>query len=264
LRRRDRYDPLARSTTHREGQTMASMKTPGLVLILLGVAGLAAYNLFDVTRAAPKFSELVEHDEVLQSAVQMQATGRRSIRGRYAVFDMDEERATVEEVCDVWDCRLPSPVKALHRGDHLTVWTAGHRIWQLNHDGELLLDYQQAVDAHRRASVREEAIVGGLVVGMVGLLTFVLVRRRRRRDVAAAGAERWRVSFRAKADTPIRLGSSVRGRLLDPAALERFQEAARRRDRNAMVTALVEAGLSETSAGHAADALLADPQSGPR
>lgn len=236
---------------------MASMKTPGLVLILLAVAGPATYNLFDVTREAPKFSELVEHDEVLQSAVQMQATGRRSIRSRYAVFDMDEERATVEEVCDVWDCRLPSPVKALHRGDHLTVWTAGHRIWQLNHEGELLLDYQQAVDAHRRASARKEAIVGGLLVAMLGLLTFVLVRRR-------LGAKRLRVSFPAKVDTPIRLGSSVGGRLLDPAALGRFQEAAVRRDRHAMVTALVEAGLSQTSAGHAVDALLADPQSRPR
>jgi hypothetical protein len=237
------------------------MKTPGLVLILLVVAGLAAYNLFDVTREAPKFSELVEHDSVLQSAVQMQPTSRRSIRGRYAIFDMDEERATVEEVCDVWDCRLPSPVQALHRGDHLTVWTAGHRIWQLNHDGELLLDYQQAVDAHRRAAVRKEEIIGGLLVAMLGSLTFVLVRRGRRRNVATVGADPLRVSFYGNGNAPDRLGSSVERRLLDPAALERFQEASRRHDRDAMVTALVEAGLSETSAGHAADALLGEPQS---
>ncbi|HET9749368.1 MAG TPA: hypothetical protein VFS06_08720 [Casimicrobiaceae bacterium] len=239
------------------------MKTAGLVLILLAVAGLAAFNLFDVTRAAPAFGELVAHDEVLQSPVQMQSTGRRSIRGRYAVFDMDEERATVEEVCDVWDCRLPSPVKALHRGDHLTVWTAGHRIWQLNHEGELLLEYRQAVDAHRRASVRKEWIVGGLLVAMLGALAYVLVRRQRRRELAGVSGDRLRVSFRVKGNARIRLHSSVPGHLLDPAALARFEEAAKRRDRDAMVRALVEAGLSETSAGHAADALLGDSRNLP-
>jgi hypothetical protein len=242
---------------------MATLKTPGLVLILTAVAGLAAFNVFDVTRDAPTFSELVAHDTVLQAPVQINPTGRRSIRGRYAIFDIDGERATVEEVCDVWDCRLPSPVQALHRGDHLTVWTAGHRIWQLNHEGEQLLDYRQAVDAHRRASFRKEWLVAGLIVAMLATLAFVLARRRRATESRSARGAPVRVSFRATSNQRVRVDSRVGGPLLDPAALERFQEAMRRRDRDAMVAALVEAGLSEASARHAADALLGDPRNRP-
>jgi hypothetical protein len=237
-------------------------KTAALVAIVLAVTGLTAFNLFDVARDAPKFSELVAHDEVLQSPVEIaKPSGRRPIRGLYAVFSMDGERATVEDVCYVWNCRLPQPIKALHRGDHLLVWSAGHRIWQLNHDGELLLDYDQAVAAHQRAATRKERVVGLLIAAMIGALSWVVVRRRRTLSASVRRNVPARVSFRVAGKGGLHLGTNVHERVLSGPALDRFRDAAKRRDREAMIAALVEAGLSEASAGYAADALLADPES---
>jgi hypothetical protein len=239
-------------------------KTWALVLLLLAVAGLALVNLYNVTREAPKFSELVARDAVLRSPVEVESGSRRSIRGRFAIFMLDGGRATVEELCDVWECRLPDNVKALQAGDHVTMWIAGRRIWQLNHDGELLLDYQQAVDAHHRASLRKETVVGFLTVAMLLALVFVFVRRRRvgtdTRAPLSVTARRVRatVKWSFKVDKRVDVGMLAHTKTLSGPALDRFQEAAKRRDRPAMIAALVEAGLSEASAGHAADALLDD------
>lgn len=239
-----------------------SAKAVALVAIVLAITGFTAFNLLDVTRDAPKLSELVAQDEVLQSPVEIaKASGRRSIRGLYAVFAMDGERATVEDVCYVWNCRLPQPVKALHRGDHLVVWSAGHQIWQLNHDGELLLDYQQAVTAHQRAATRKEWVVGVLIAATLTAFAWVVLRRRRTASTPALRKMPARISFRVTETTGIRPGTQVHERVLSGPALDRFRDAAKRRDRDAMIAALVEAGLSEASAGYAADALLADPSS---
>jgi hypothetical protein len=243
-----------------------SGKPAALLLLVVAVAALTVFNVIDVTRDAPKFSELVAHDALLQAPVEISSTGRRTLRGRYAVFRVDGERDTVEELCDVWDCRLPAAVDALRSGDHLTIWTAGSRIWQLNHDGELLLDYQQAVDAHRRASVRKEGVGAFLVVAMLVALALVFVRRQRRqapalstRVPAPASAPPARIKWSIKAGKHVNVATHVHTQALNGPALERFQDAAKRRDRDAMIAALVEAGLSESSAGHAADALLGDP-----
>jgi hypothetical protein len=240
-------------------------KSIGLFVLMAAIVAVAVLNVADLTRDAPRLDELVAHDAILQAPVETSSTGRRSWRGRYAVFVVDGQRATVEELCDVWNCRLPDAVKALHPGAHLTLWTSGSRIWQLNHDGELLLDYRNAVEGHRKASTRKEAIGSFLIVAL--RVSLILAHRSRQRRKAAAanmpvpaarapGSRSIKLSFTV--DRRVNVGRHAHTQMLSGPALERFQEAAQRRDRAAMITALVEAGLSEASAANATDALLGE------
>lgn len=248
------------------------LKRSHAILIVAGLAALTTYNIVRVTREPPKFDTLSAHDVVLQDRVEVQHhTGRRSMRSPYAILKTDGARVTIENLCFLWHCELSPALVALHAGDHLRIWTSGNEIWQVNHDGELLLDYRQALAAHDRSATRQEWVYAALALALVAMIAWVFLRRRApstRRGVmvstetAARGTAPVRLSFRIDGGKTVRSSSrsvTINQHALAGPLLERFQDAARRRDRDAMVAALVASGASETGARLTADAILAKP-----
>jgi hypothetical protein len=155
------------------------LKRSHAILIIAGLAALTACNIVRVAREPPKFDALSSHDAVLQDRVEVQHyTGRRSMRGPYAILKIDGARATIENLCFLWHCELSPALAALHGGDRLRVWTSGNEIWQVNHDGELLLDYRQALDAHDRSATRQEWVYAALALALAATMAWVFLRRR--------------------------------------------------------------------------------------
>lgn len=236
-----------------------TLKRSHAILIATMLVALAVFNLVRAPREAPKVDTLSSRDAVLQEPIVVeQATGRRSLRGPYAILKMNGTRATIENVCFIWDCRLSPALAALRAGDHVRVWMAGNRIWQLNHDGELLLDYRQALDAYRRSAVRQEWVLGALALGIVATLAWIALRRTARPAAKTTAPLRVSIRVNSRGGLPA-TSTTVSRHALSGAVLERVREAARRHDRDAVIASLVAAGASDASAALTADAILADP-----
>jgi hypothetical protein len=196
------------------------------------------------------------------------------MRSPYAVLNFDGKRATIENLCFLWHCALSPALAALDTGDRVRVWTDGNEIWQVNHDGELLLDYRDALEAHRRAATRQEWVNGAFLAALVAILAWLWWERRgplarSGPDPSAGSGPRnsGRSSFAASSSLEADLRGPSTDAFVTPsptrlagAGLERFREARERRDRDAMVAALVQAGASEAAARMAVDALLAEAE----
>jgi len=251
------------------------LKRAHAILIAAGLVLLTGYNIVRVVRAPPRLDALSSHDVVLEDRIEVrQSTGRRSMRSPYAILRISGARATIENLCFLWNCELSPQLAALHAGDHLRVWMSGSEIWQLDHDGELLLDYRQALDAHERSATRQETVLGALALALFATLAWVLLRRRPAKAMSgivplpsptmASGNAKFRMSFRLDSVRGVNVSGTrsftVGQHALTGPLLERFQDAARLRDRDAMLAALVESGVAEATARLTVDAILADPQ----
>lgn len=152
------------------------LKRSHAILIAAGLVLLTGYNIVRVVRAPPRLDALSPRGVVLQDRVEVQHyTGRRSMRNPYAILRIGGARATIENLCFLWNCELSPQLAALRAGDHLRVWTSGSEIWQLDHDGELLLDYRQALDAHERSATRQEWVLAALA--LFATFAWVVLRR---------------------------------------------------------------------------------------
>jgi hypothetical protein len=239
------------------------------ILLAAALVALALYNLVRVMQAPPGFDALWLHDAVLDAPISVERhTGRRSMRSPYAILEVQGKHATIENLCFLWHCELPPALAALRAGDRVRIWIAGDEIWQLEYDGEHLLTYDQALDAHERAATRQGWVYGALALAMVAAIAWL--RSRRQGPLAAGG-------FAATFDTapfvrrkalvrmPFRIGGNglhlpslkLDDRALATAGLERFREAASRHDREAMIAALVAAGVSDAAAQQVVDGLFA-------
>jgi len=251
------------------------LKRSHAILIAAALVLLTGYNIVRVVRAPPRLDALPSRDVVLEDRVEVRhATGRRSMRSPYAILKFGGARATIENLCFLWNCELSPQVAALSAGDHLRVWTSGSEIWQLNHDGELLLDYRQALDAHDRSATRQEWVLGGLALALFATFAWILLRRRPAKTTSAivplaspkiaSGDAKFRVSFRLDGDRGVHVSGnrsfSVGQHALTGPLLERFQDAAHRRDRDAMLAVLADSGVAEGTARLTVDAIMADPR----
>jgi len=164
----------------------------------------------------------------------------RQLKRSHAILEVGGARATIENLCFLWNCELSPQLAALHAGDHLRVWTSGSEIWQLNHDGELLLDYRQALDAHERSATRQEWVPGALALALFATLAWVLLRRRPAQATSdivpsassaiASGNANFCVSFRVDGGRGVHVSGNrsftVGQHPVDDVLLDRFQEAA--------------------------------------
>jgi hypothetical protein len=238
------------------------------VLIVTLVAAITLWRLAVTTQDPPKLDTLASRDAVLTRPILVQHESGRASRGVYAVVSMDSGAATIDNLCFLWNCTLPPAVAALRSGDRIRIWTAATHIWQLNHEGELLLDYQQAVAAHRRSANRQEWVFGGLALALVVIIGWAAMRSRKRRaassTLASPGAVAGkRFSLQLTKQGPARVTTTtsltINQHKLEGPLLERFQDAALRGDREAMVAALIDGGAPEAAARQAVESLLAAP-----
>jgi hypothetical protein len=231
------------------------------------VAAMTLWRLAVTTQAPPKFDALASRDAVLTRSILVQHESGRASRGVYAVVSTDSGAATIDNLCLLWNCTLPPAVAALRSGDRIRMWTSGTHIWQLNHEGELLLDYRQAVDAHDRSANRQQWVFGGLALALVVIIGWAAMRSRKPRAAStlaspaavAPGGFSLQLTKQAPARVTTTTSLTINQHKLEGPLLERFQDAARRGDREAMVAALVEGGAPEAAARQAVESLLSAP-----
>jgi len=174
----------------------STLKRSYAILIVTIVAAITLWRLATTTQDAPKLDTLASRDAVLTRPIRVQHESGRASRGVYAIVSTDPGAATIDNLCFLWNCTLPPAVAALRSGDRVRIWTSGMHIRQLNHEGELLLDYRQAVAAHRRSANRREWVFGGLALALVVIIGWAAMRSRkpracpRRRVQSRLGASR--------------------------------------------------------------------------
>lgn len=245
----------------------STLKRSHAILIVTIVAAITLWRLAVTTQAPPTLDALASRDAVLTRPILVQHESGRASRGVYAVVSTDNGAATIDSLCFLWNCTLPPAVAALRSGDRVRIWTSGTHIWQLNHEGELLLDYQQAVAAHGRSANRQEWVFGGLALALVMIIGWAAMRRRKPRVTTSStlpsAVARGGFSLQLTKQSPARVTTTtsltINQHKLEGPLLERFQDAARRGDREAMVAALVEGGAPEPAARQAVESLLSSP-----
>jgi len=236
-----------------------------LAAAILFIVGAAGVKFVTLAQGPPAFDRLTfETRELAQPVTLIRPTGRGS-GGPWISVPLQDLGGRIEDACFLWDCRLPEDLTALKPGTSLKVWRHDAQIWQLVHADDVLLEYGQAVSAFEQMRLRRYLVFGPLALLSIGI--FLLVLRRRNR---AGGGSRRSVKFSLRISTRRRPmatldaggqgGMTLNERLYSAGLLPEFENAVRRRDRDATIAALAKVGLSQAMAVWTADTVLANPE----
>jgi hypothetical protein len=140
----------------------------------LGAACTAYGVIFLVIGAVthpPEFASLRAISDSLIEPVTIVRRYKTPLLVRVPLRSLD---AGINNVCVLWDCKLPDKVTTLRPGDRIEVWVAGHTVWQMVNDHETLLSYIQAVKAEREVSdrFRRSILYPVTAAGILLLLTY--------------------------------------------------------------------------------------------
>jgi hypothetical protein len=156
----------------------AKLRVVGLAFVVLGAAAIGLTWISKEVSPLPAFDTVNARTLPLAGPIYV----HRGHNGRgpvWAEVPLVNQTASIEDICDLWHCEIPSRLAALDRGDTVTVWISAMRVWQLARRDTILLTFADAKRAARTSAVRmtvSYAVVAG--VGFV-LLAWAGVQRRR-------------------------------------------------------------------------------------
>jgi hypothetical protein len=106
----------------------------GILLVLVGMGIL----LMSALNTPPALQQMMQVDVPLSGTIRVVRGGRR---GAYIAVPIGTMRGEVRQWCDRADCTIPARFAVLQPGSIVRVWLDGSAIWQLQHQGQLLVDY---------------------------------------------------------------------------------------------------------------------------
>ena len=135
--------------------TVDVLRGIGAILTIGGVVGLA-YSFSILFWELPNRQDLREITASVSGPV-----GYRNTRGgAFAEITTSAYRGKIERLCFLWKCQLLPEIAALRPGTAITIWAKDDDIWQLSHDGKVLLAFESS-EAAVAAQVRRGYLIFG-------------------------------------------------------------------------------------------------------